>query len=150
MCMNNEGIYGKYIVQELHEPGHVTEAAKEMYNKFARRILYMDTNVVPGAFQMNTSWYFNSSPDEPGHGEHTHDFPEMLGFYGSDPDNPDDLGGEVEIYIEGERHLLTKTSMIYVPEGMKHLPMKISNVRRPIFHFSICMNPVYIDNLTAE
>ena len=149
MFMNNGGVYGKYIIQDLKEPGHVNDAGRENYKKFARRILYMDTNVVPGAFQMNTSWYIDRSPDEQMHGEHTHDFPELLGFYGSDPENPDNLGAEIEMYIEGEQHILTKSSMIYIPAGLKHLPMAILKLDRPVFHFSICTDPVYIDKSTS-
>lgn len=149
MVMNNEGKYGEYIVQDLKEPGHITDEFRAHYREFARRILYMDTNVVPGAFQMNTSWYINRTPAEELHGEHTHDFPEMIGFYGSDPDNPNDLGAEIEFNIEGEKHLLTKSSLIYMPPGVRHLPLAVVNISRPVFHFSICVNPEYVDKPTA-
>ena len=150
MVMNNEGKYGKYIVQDLKEPGHITDAFRAEYVKFARRILYMDTNVFPGAFQMNTSWYHGLTPKDELHGEHTHDFPELLGFYGSDYENPNELYAEIEFDIEGERHLLTKSTMIFMPPDVKHLPLAIVKIERPVFHFSICMNPEYIDKLTNE
>lgn len=47
----------KYIVQDLHEPALPSEEFREMYNRFAKRILWIDNSVVDGAFQMNTSWY---------------------------------------------------------------------------------------------
>ena len=150
MVMNSEGKYGKYIVQQLHEPGHITDEFRAQYVKFARRILYMDTNVVPGAFQMNTSWYHNCTPKDELHGEHTHDFPEMIGFYGSDPDNPNELNAEIEFFIEGEKHLLTKSSLIYMPPDVKHLPLAVVKISKPVFHFSICMNPEYVDKLTHD
>ena len=49
--------YSKYVVQELKAP-FSAEAAAE-YSKFAKRILWIDEKVVPGAFQMTCSWYFN-------------------------------------------------------------------------------------------
>lgn len=49
---------------------------------------------------------------------------------------PYDLGGEVEFWLEDEQHILTKTSMIFVPGGMKHCPLIVRRVDRPIFHFS--------------
>jgi len=150
MVMNNEGKYGEYIVQELQEPGHTTEDSRARYAKFAKRILYMDTNVVPGAFQMNTSWYHSCTPADKPSVEHVHDVPEIIGFYGSDPDNPNDLCGEVEFTIEGEKHLLTKTTMIYMPPGVRHLPLAVVKVSRPIFHFSICTSPEYTFKLTNE
>ena len=58
MYENNDGEYGKYIVQTLQDPQTGTPEFREMYRKFSNRILWMDTNVVPGAFQMNTAWYY--------------------------------------------------------------------------------------------
>jgi len=150
VVMNDGGEYGKYIIQKVHEPAHMTPEKQEAYRKFARRIMYMDTHVVPGAFQMNSSWYFGPTPDGPGHGEHTHDSPELIGFLSSDPDDTENLGAEVEFTIEGEKHLLTKSTMIFVPAGVRHLPMVVKNVKRPIFHFSICLEGEYVDRLTGR
>ena len=97
---NNEGgKCAKYIVQQLQEPAHLSAPSpfKTMYDKFAKRILWMDGNVVPGAFQMNTAWYFNVPERDPVFTEHSHaDTSELIGFFGTDPENPYDLGGEIE------------------------------------------------------
>lgn len=143
MIKNNEGKFGKYIVQQLTDPGYCSTAEqKENYAKFARRLLYMDTNIVPGAFQMNTAWYHSRTMKE--QGEHVHSFPEMVGFYGSDPEDPYNLGAEIEFTIEGESHLLTKSSLIYMPAGVKHLFKAILKIDKPVFHFSVGVNPEYV------
>ena len=49
----------KYVVQELKAPFSAEAAAA--YAKFAKRILWIDEKVVPGAFQMNCSWYLKSN-----------------------------------------------------------------------------------------
>ena len=141
---NTDGEQGKYIVQTLQAPA-MPEIFKTFYKTFAERLLWIDSNVVPGSFQMNISWYHHASDDRPlfGHGEHTHDFDEMVGFIGSDPNDPNDLGGIIEIGINGELHRLTKSSVIFFPRNMKHLPLSIIELHRPILHFSISMNPVY-------
>ena len=151
---NTEGEWGNLVVQELKLPQtHMKPEVIEFYNNFGKRIHWIDTNVVPGAFQMNTSWYFQANKDlllnatdsgitvnnEP----HVHDSDEVLGFYGTDPENPSDLGGEVELMINGEMHVLTKSSLIFLPAGMPHCPLFLTRVDRPIFHFSIVMNPQY-------
>ncbi|HTY81621.1 MAG TPA: hypothetical protein VMB24_02460, partial [Dehalococcoidales bacterium] len=59
---------------------------------------------------------------------------EILGFYGSDPQNPRDLGGEVEFWMEDEKHILTESFLVYIPAGMKHCPLKINRIDRPMFH----------------
>jgi hypothetical protein len=58
---NKGGEYGKHFVQELAEHARALGEPEfvTLYNKFAKRILWMDSQVVPGAFQMNTAWYFN-------------------------------------------------------------------------------------------
>ncbi|NLO97472.1 MAG: hypothetical protein GX091_05315 [Peptococcaceae bacterium] len=143
MFKNCEGEYGKYIVQELHDPNMGSPEFQAMYKKFAKRILWIDNNVVEGSFQMNTAWYVAVPEKDPVFEEHTHDFGEIIGFFGSDPNNPYDLGAEIEIGINGEMHLLTRSSLIFIPAGMKHNPLRIKRVDRPVFHFSISQNPEY-------
>ena len=84
--MNTDGEYGKYVVQELKAP-KFSPGFEEFYNTYAKRVLWMDGNVVPGAFQFNTTWYLNASDVRPllKHDEHVHDFDELIGFYGSNP-----------------------------------------------------------------
>jgi hypothetical protein len=69
--------------------------------------------------------------------KHTHDFDETLAFMGGDPEHPMDLNGEVELFIEDERLLLTKSCLVYIPAGVNHCPMNFLRVDRPIFHFSV-------------
>lgn len=130
----------KYIITELKtDKSPETEAA---YAKHAIRVLWMDNKVVPGAFQMNCSWYLRP-PNNQGLEAHYHDAPEILGFFGSDHNKPYDLGGEIEFWLEDEKFILTKTCMIFVPAGMKHCPLIIRRVDRPIFHFGTVTSGQY-------
>jgi hypothetical protein len=141
---NRGGKYAPCFVQDLQEPpGMIAPEFRELYQQFARRILWMDSNVCEGAFQMNTAWYFAAAPRDPIFTEHVHDHDELIGFYGSDPDSPYELGGVVEFSLGGEAHRLTRSTMIWVPAGVVHNPMRILEVERPIFHFSVVMNPLY-------
>lgn len=142
--LNNEsGKYAAHFVQ--HSPGPGMDADfKRIYDKFAKRILWMDGEVVPGAFQMNTAWYSAVPERDPIFTEHVHDdADELIGFFSSDPENPYDLGGEIEYTVGGEAHLLTRTTMIFVPAGLVHNPMRILRVDRPIFHFSVVTKTSY-------
>jgi len=136
--------YGKYIVTDLKTPAKFTPEFNAAYARWATRILYMDSNVVDGAFQMNCSWY--RKPPEADSAEkhsHTHDADEIIGFFSGDPDNPRDLGGEVEFWLEDEMHLITRSAMIFVPRGMRHCPLILRRVDRPIFHFSTVTAGIY-------
>ena len=134
----------KYIVTTLQEPESKKKIAAE-YAKFARRILWLDENVVPGAFHMNTAWYLKTNTVELE--AHTHETDEIIGFFGSNPADPYDLGGEVEIWLEDEKHIITRTAMIFVPAGMKHCPLILRRVDRPIFHFTTVTGGQYDKNL---
>ena len=82
------GKTSKYVVQELQDPQMGSPEFQEMYKRFSKRILWMDGNVVEGAFQMNTAWYFAVPDDDPVFEEHCHNSDEIIGFYGSDPEHP--------------------------------------------------------------
>ena len=73
---------------------------------------------------------------------------EILCFYGSDPEDPYNLHGEIELILGDESHILTKSSLIYVPAGMRHSTPLVNRIDRPIFHFSMVLNPNY--NFVAE
>ena len=149
--MNDEGEYGKYVVQTLHAPAVSPEFA-EIYKQWGNRLLWIDSKVVPGAFQMNMTWYHSAPDMRPlyKHDEHSHDYAELIGFIGSNPEDPYDLGGVIEVGINEEMHRLTKSSIIFMPPGMKHLPLSIISLDRPILHFSISMNPEYTYTPTDE
>jgi len=143
MFKNCDGEYGKYIVQNLQDPNLGSTEFQAMYKMFAKRVLWIDSNVVEGAFQMNTSWYFDVPAKDPIFEDHVHDYDELIGFFGSNPNDPYDLGAEIEVTINGEMHIINRTSLIFVPAGMKHMPLSIKKVDRPIFHFSIIINSEY-------
>ena len=143
--LNNEsGIYAGNIVQGTAGAPILEGDFKRIYENFSNRIAWIDGNVVPGAFQMNTAWYYAVPERDPIFLEHMHeDADELIGFIGSDPSNPSDLGGEIEFSLNGEAHLLTKSSIIFAPAGLAHNPMRILRVDRPIFHFSVVTTHLY-------
>ena len=125
---------GKYIITELKMP-ESKQKIQEEYSKYATRILWLDEDVTEGAFHINTAWYLKAAQtleDTP----HVHDTDEIIGFFGNDPDNPYDLGGEIESQLDGDTHIITSSALIFVPAGMKHCPLILRRVDRPIFHFT--------------
>lgn len=138
----SESKYGKYVITDLIIPEEKKKIA-EAYSKYATRILWMDENVVEGAFHMNTAWYLKAATtleDKP----HAHENDEIIGFFGNDPDHPHDLGGEIEMWMEDEKHLITKSALLFVPAGMPHCPLILKRVDRPIFHFTTVPHGRYI------
>jgi mannose-6-phosphate isomerase-like protein (cupin superfamily) len=53
------------------------------------------------------------------------------------------MGGEVEFWMEDEKFIINKSCMIFVPAGVKHCPLYLKRVDRPIFHFTVVTSPLY-------
>ena len=105
---------------------------------FVKRVVQVDADTVPGAeFYSETKWILPGSRAEIKLCEsHTHAFGELLGFFGFNYDDIQDLGAEIEITIDNEKQLVTKSFAAFVPAGIQHGPVVIRNVVRPIFHVS--------------
>ena len=141
---NVSGEYAKYFVQELQEPpGMMTPEFEKIYRSYAHRILWMDGSVCPGAFQMSFVWQKTVPERDPIFPEHEHTDDEIIGFIGSDPDDPYDLGGIVEFGVGGEMHRLTRSTLIFAPGGVPHGPMRVLKIERPIVHFAVLMDSEY-------
>ena len=72
---------------------------------------------------------------------HTHNFQEFLAWYGGNPNDPDDFGGEVVFYMgkELEKHIFTRPTVISLPPGLVHCPLEITRVDRPIIQIEIML-----------
>ena len=144
LYLNTDGEYGKYIIQDLNFPQNMFPADfGEMYNRFAKRVLWMDSNNVPGAFQMNVAWWCKIPETNPLFEEHSHDTDELIGFFGCDPEDPYNLNAELEVSINGERHLLTRSSIIFAPAGMPHMRIYFHKVDKPFLHVSVVKTNTY-------
>ena len=103
---------------------------------------YLDDDIFKGAFYCECVWFWKGM-EKPEVEAHTHPFDEVITFFGTNPDDPEDLCGEVEIWLEDEKITLTKSCLIFVPKGMKHCPLHIKRVDRPIFHFTAGPSSTY-------
>ena len=68
---------------------------------------------------------------------HSHNYDEMIINIGTDPENPEDLGGEVIGFLGDEKHTLNKTSAIYVPRNVEHGVAGYNRFDRPYIQMSI-------------
>jgi len=66
------------------------------------------------------------SPDHipPEHDPPAQKDPEVLGMLGTDPDDPRDLGAEIDLYMGKEmgKHAITKSTLVYLPANFLHCP----------------------------
>lgn len=98
----------------------------------------MSENLVPGTkMYIETGWVLGMPDPNPHIGEHTHDYDEIILHLGTDPNNPEDLGGEIEIGIDGQPVTIDSTSGIYVPKGVKHGPLVWKKFTKPHLEMTI-------------
>jgi hypothetical protein len=102
-----------------------------------KSVVQVDSDTVPGAeFYGEARWIVPGSDKEIRLFEsHTHKFGVLIGFFGFNYDDIQDLGAEIEFTVDNETHKLTKSFASFVPAGVQHGPLIIRNVVRPIFHF---------------
>jgi len=134
---DNPADLSKYIITGM-KPGLESTRPRENLPPNASsmtRLLWLDNEMASGAFYMECVWY-GKGAGMGGPDPHIHDFDEVLGFIGTNRQDPHDLGGTVELWLENEKHLLSKSSLVFIPRGMKHCPMILKDLRTPVFHFS--------------
>jgi hypothetical protein len=145
---------GKYVITELkpnfrqapsdRSPEDIAKAEKSHL-----QLLYLDDTVIKGAFYMECVWIWPGTEYYPTVAEpkaHAHDFDEVITFTGTDFEDPYNLCGEIELWLDGEKHILTRSCVVFVPRGMKHGPLVIRRVDRPIFHVATGTGGAYIQS----
>jgi hypothetical protein len=131
----------KYIVTELKTSVGDAPWTPTFSDKEASRVVSLDSEVRKDAFYTETAWFWPgqwpaSKGEEGTVKEHSHPFPEIVAFIGSDPNDVHSLAGEVEIWIDGKQNIVDRSFLAFIPAGIKHGPLKIRRVDRPIFHFT--------------
>ncbi len=101
---------------------------------FLTRLLWIDGKKLQDAPYLEAVWFHTSNDTGPE--AHAHDFDEFIGFIGSDPEHPEDLGATVEFYIGDEYYTMNKSTLVYIPRGVKHSPILVPALSKPIIHFS--------------
>ena len=78
-----------------------------------------------------------------GHPPHIHKDAELLFHIGTDPQNPMDLGAEVEMYLgpEMERHVFNRTTCVWIPPNFIHSPWRPIKTTRPWIFIEVNQGP---------
>lgn len=154
------GQYDKYICTTLQKRHMLPGPTPEERDKLAatgkrismEHILWVDNEVIPGAYYGETTFIWPSSyPGQITREEqmklptndkpmfpHAHDFPELLSWWGTDPDHPEDTGS-MGMIMGDETIPLDKSWVAYIPAGMLHMPTMGGGGKRtsrPVCHWT--------------
>lgn len=136
--------YGKYFI--TYEG--------EQYHPLGTILSRLDDTVVKGSYFYFLHWVLpNPDFDFPvGHPPHIHKDAELLFHIGTNPDDPTDLGAEVELYMgpELERHVITKTTVVYIPPNFVHCPWKPLKTVRPWIFLEVNQGPMHTEKLYPQ
>jgi len=153
--MNENGKYAgedmnTYFVFHDKASLKLPEYRNEIPKELTHRVAYLDSEVVPGAnFYAETAWIW---PEERSKlkqqdvtfiNPHTHSFPEVIGFFGTDYNDIHQLSGEVELWVDGQQFIIHKSFVAVIPEGVEHGPLIIRKVKKPIFHYTAGPGKMY-------
>jgi hypothetical protein len=161
------GQYDKYICTTLQKRHLLPGPTPEQRDKLAadglrismEHVLWIDDEVIPGAYYGESTWVWPSSyPNQATKEElakrstnnapmfpHVHDFPELLSWWGTDPDHPEDTSS-MGMLMEDEEIPLDRSWVAYIPAGMKHMPTRSPGGRitqRPVCHWTSGPGGVY-------
>ena len=123
--------YGKSIVTlpvRKGKVGSILSAGAELLNGFECTVIY--------AFAFKTG--ITGLSTKP----HVHDYDEAIFFIGSDPNNIEDLGAEVEMALgpdEEEKHVFKKATAVVVPRGMPHCPIRTLKIDKPYLCMAVSL-----------
>lgn len=145
----SERKFAKYISYGVN-PDKVSPETLKRWNELGKknqstvegdRLLDLDS--VEGAPYIDFVYLWKGSEKGPNHPEHAHEWGEVFGFIGTRRDDPKDLGGEIEFWMNGEKHLITKSSLVWVPPALKHCPIQFNRIDNPIILFTLGMTRKY-------
>jgi hypothetical protein len=131
--------YGKYIMRPVKGPATQSGASAAMP-------VNLEGLKDWGGIQHRMKWSFISEPVLLVEAPHSHDFDEILGFYGCDPAHERDFGAEIELSLgsEGEKQVITTPSLVCIPKGLVHCPINFKSIGKPILFVRIYTAPEYV------
>lgn len=129
-----ESTQNRYLVSKpVYEtgPGEV-EGRQNPAMTFISNALIPESNIYIAG-----GWIWGMPNPNPHILEHSHDLNEIVLHIGSDPDKPEELGGEIEFVVGGEQLVFNKTSAVFIPAGVKHGPLTWKKFKKPHIEMSI-------------
>ena len=114
--VNNQS--AKYVVSKpLYESGEGYKGRQ------SPAMTYMSRKQVPEAHTyIEIAWIKDRPKSNPHSYEQTHDYDEIIIYWGKNSEKPQVLGAEIEAYIGGQPVTFNTTTGIYIPKGTPHGP----------------------------
>jgi hypothetical protein len=106
-------------------------------------LMSVDASKQDGFFYVDCMWLWEGAAAGPVGVPHTHDFDHIIAFAGGHIDDPQDMGGEITVWLDGREESIKRNSIVFIPAGVVHGPVLFNKVERPIFFITIAITPRY-------
>jgi hypothetical protein len=116
-----------------------------------KTIAHIDGDTFEGTNEYWAHWAFEkphnvagwSEWDDLTHAPHMHKYPEVVAMLGTDPDNPLDLGAEMEGYVGPDmvKNVVTRSTLAFMPADFVHGTSTVKKVTRPFIFIEINQSP---------
>jgi hypothetical protein len=103
-----------------------------------------------GFFYVDAMWLWEGAATGPVGVPHVHDFDHVIAIAGGHIDDPQDMGGEVSIRLDGREEKITRNSIIFIPAGVVHGPILFKKIARPTFFLTIAITPRYTRTVVPQ
>ena len=134
-----DGMYDKYFIYDTPRHPEHPQSREVASDVPWCDSLYIDNELdgtLPGAFYLETCMILRTGTWPTLEESHTHSFDEYLVFLGTNPEDQFDLGGEIELWLGDEKHMITRSCAVFAPAGMPHCPLVVRRVDRPMIFFT--------------
>ena len=127
----------KFDFEQYAVRSPMREAGAEFtFGRTSPTMTYMSGVQVPGVeFYIEMGWTWGMPESKMAVGampEMVHEnYDEIILHIGGDPDDPEDLGADLEFCVGGQPLRFNTTSALFIPRGLRHGPVKCLEYRKP-------------------
>ncbi len=128
--------YEKYIVRKpIYE-----ESTPRVNNCQSPPMTFISNKLIPGVDNyLQLGWIYGIPEPNAYIGEHTHDFDQIIIYWGSNAEIPQVLGAEIEFYIGGQPITFNTTTGIFIPKGTPHGPITWKKFQFPHIQMTLTL-----------
>jgi len=133
----DESKYSRFLVTGTSPDVVLPDFMRPFDPAFTRPMAYIDQTVIPDAeFGCDTRWLLPGDRSKAGQlmmDAHTMPHGTSIVFMALNYDDITDLSAEVELWIGGEKHVITKGFAAYIPPHVLQGPMIVRNISKQVF-----------------
>ncbi len=116
----------------VNVPRYEVGETKEIKGRQNPTMTYMSNDLVPGSnTYIEIGWIYEMPEPNPHIESHVHNYDELVIHIGADPENPEELGAEIEFVVGDDKIIIDKTSALFIPKGVQHGPLTWKKVNKP-------------------